>query len=408
MPDAGVATPDRGPVRTRRWRVRPTHAIGLLFVANGLTMPALWPRFPQVKDAVGADAATFGLALLGTGVGGILGSALAPLVVRWLGARRAALVSSVVLAATTILVGLAGSVVALFGAFAMMGVLDGVADITQNHLMFEAQRTSHRSLVSRMHALWSLGALAGTAGGTVAAALSVTVLTQTVGFVVLGFALVGAAVSGVSRLPSPGAPPERVAEPGAVRRPALRRRASRWGAVVVAALAVSAVEGVANEWSALTLRDGLGASAVLAGAGPTAFAGAMLVGRLVGDRLIDHFGLVATARLGAWTVGLGSGLGLLVAVVLDQPVVLVAGLVVAGVGAATLFPAMLAAGDRLNATGAGVAVGSSAARAGFLVVPVVVGTVGDLAGLPVGFALLPLAGLLAVVVLPRALRAPVA
>ncbi|MBW3567805.1 MAG: hypothetical protein KY410_07590 [Proteobacteria bacterium] len=55
----------------------------------------------------------------------------------------------------------------------------------------------------------------------------------------------------------------------------------------------------------------------------------MLAGRLAGDRLIDRLGLVPTARLGAWTVGAGSGLGLLVAVVLGQPVALVAGLVVA-------------------------------------------------------------------------------
>ncbi len=403
-----MTVPTGSPARAAPAGLRPTHAIGLLFVANGLTLSALWPRFPQVKDAVGAEAATFGLALLGTGVGGIVGSALAPLAVRWLGARRAAIVSAVVLAATTVLVGLAGSVPALFGAFAVMGLMDGVADITQNHLMFEAQRTSHRSLVSRMHALWSVGALAGTAGGTVAAALAVSVLTQIVAFAVVGVCLVGTAARGVSRLAPSRALPAPAADPSARPRPGARGRASRWGAVVVAALAVSAVEGVANEWSALTLRDGLGATAAMAGAGPTAFVGAMLAGRLAGDRIIDRLGLESTARLGAWVVGLGSGLGLAVAVVLDQPIVLVAGLVVAGVGAATLFPAMLAAGDRLDATGAGVAVGSSAARAGFLAVPVIVGTVGDVAGLPVGFALLPLAGLLAVVVLPRALRPPVA
>lgn len=400
-----MTAPPRGPLRGPSRLLRPTHAIGLLFVANGLTLPALWPRFPQVKDAVGAEATTFGLALLGTGVGGIVGSALAPLAVRGLGARRAATVSAVVLAAMTVLVALAGSVPALFGAFAMMGLMDGIADITQNHLMFEAQRTSHRSLVSRMHALWSVGALAGTAGGTLAAALAVSVLTQTVVFAVLGACLVGLAARGVSRL----TPTDHVASApgtdaitGVAPRP--RRRAARWASLVVAALAVAAIEGVANEWSALTLRDGLGASAAMAGAGPTAFAGAMLVGRLLGDRLIDRLGLESTARLGAWVVGLGSGLGLALAVALHQPVVLVVGLVVAGVGAATLFPTMLAAGDRLEASGAGVAVASSAARAGFLVVPVVVGAVGDLAGLPVGFALLPLAGVMAVIMLPVALR----
>lgn len=389
-------------------RVRPTHAIGLLFVANGLSLPALLPRFPQVKDAVGAADATFGLALVGTGVGGIVGSALAPVVVRWLGPRRAAVAFALALAAMTILVGLAGSVVALFGAFAMMGVSDGVADMTQNHLMFEAQRTVTRSLTSRMHALWSVGALVGAASGTVAAARDVSVVAQTAGLAVVALLLVGVAARGLRRL-GPVArdlPADDPVElpPGSGTRGRRRRWGATWGRVVVAAVAVAAIEGVANEWSALTLRDGLGATAALAGAGPTAFAGAMLAGRLLGDRMIDRLGVGAAARGGAVMVVVGAGLGLAGATLLDQPVWLVAGLGVAGVGAATLFPSMLAAGDRLDRSGTGVAVASSAARLGFLVVPVLVGSAADAWSLPVAFGLLPVAGLAAAVLLPWALR----
>jgi fucose permease len=160
---------------------------------------------------------------------------------------------------------------------------------------------------------------------------------------------------------------------------------------------------VGNEWSALTLRDGFGAGALVAGAGPTAFAGAMLVGRLVGDRVIDRIGIEAASRVSGALVAVGAGAGLVGAAALDLPVLLVAGLVAAGIGAAVLFPSMLAVGDRLDASGTGVAVAASASRVGFLAVPVVVGTIADAVGLPVAFGLMPLAGVAVALVLPRAL-----
>ncbi|MEX0836378.1 MAG: hypothetical protein WD010_09820, partial [Nitriliruptor sp.] len=77
-----------------------------------------------------------------------------------------------------------------------MGLTDGVADISQNALLFDAQRVGERSLASRMHAVWSTGALAGTALGTAAAAAGVSVLHQT-----LGLAALGAAVATIASRP---------------------------------------------------------------------------------------------------------------------------------------------------------------------------------------------------------------
>ena len=398
-------------------RLRRVHAIGLLFVANGLSVPPLLPRFPELKDGVGADAAAFGLALLGTGLGGILGSVLAPRIARWLGVRRAGVASAIVLACTTLLVATAGSVPALFAAFAAAGVLDGVADTSQNQLLFDAQRRSAASLTSRMHALWSVGALTGTAIGTVALGRGVGVVPQTLGVFVLALALVGTAgvalartaegpvavgAPGVAALPTATAPPVGAPPVGAWRR--ARGTGRRWGLVVVAAMGVAAVEGVANEWSALALRDGLGASATVAGAGPTVVAAAMLFGRVVGDRAIDRWGLEATARLGGVVVGVGCGIGLATATLWSAPALLLGGLVAAGLGAAVLFPGMLAAGDRQDPSGTGMAVASAAARAGFLTVPVVMGTVSSAVGVAAAFWLLPVAGVVVALALPRALR----
>lgn len=374
-------------------------AVALLFLANGLAMSWL-PRLPQVKDAIGADAGTLGLALLGTGVGGILGSLATPRIMGWVGPRRAAVGGAVVLAVALVLVGVVGAVSALFVVLAVMGLSDGIADIGQNHLMFEVQRTVTRSLTSRMHAVWSIGALVGTGAGTLAAALGIPVATQLVGVAVVAVLLVGAAVPTLRR-----AGP--VSLPRQPRRPHARRFRVRWSwaAVIVAGLSAAMIEGVANEWSALTLRDGLGTGAALAGAGPTVFAGAMLVGRVVGDRGIDAWGRAATARAGAWAVAAGSGCGLGAAVWTGQAGWLLVGLVVAGVGTATLFPSMLAAGDRLDGGGTGVAVASSSARVGFLVVPAVMGGLAELTSLTTAFLLLPLTGVVAAVALPRALGA---
>jgi fucose permease len=394
----------RGRLALRADRLRAPHAIGLLFVANGL-VPALWPRFPEVKDAVGADDALFGLALLGTGLGGVVGSALAPWVVRRLGARRAAADGALVLAVLPVLVGLAGSVPALFAAFALLGLGDGVADMAQNHLMFEVQRTTPRSLTSRMHALWSSGALAATAIGTLAAFVGVSVAAQSGVLAVVAWGLVGTGAWLLRRqhFGDRGATTAATTPVTAGPDATSGRRRTRWVGAVVAAVAVAAVEGVGNEWSALTLRDGFGAGALVAGAGPTAFAGAMLVGRLVGDRVIDRIGIEAASRVSGALVAVGAGAGLVGAAALDLPVLLVAGLVAAGIGAAVLFPSMLAVGDRLDASGTGVAVAASASRVGFLAVPVVVGTIADAVGLPVAFGLMPLAGVAVALVLPRAL-----
>lgn len=394
-------------------RLRPAHGVALLFLANGLSHPSLWPRFPEIRDAVGASDATFGLALLGTGVGGILGSILAPRLTRRLGTDRAATVSAIALALAMITVGIVPSVATLFAAFGLMGLVDGIADISQNALLFDVQRSGSRSLASRMHAVWSSGALAGTAIGTIAATARVSVLVQAAGLAVVATTLVLVGRAPVARLrttagtypevlPTAVAPdpvPGVEVDPPHPRRP----RARAWVLVAVAGVVVAAVEAVANEWSALTLRDGLGASLTLAGLGPTAYAGAMLAGRLFGDRGIDRFGARRMAQLGGGAVVLGGGLGLALASWLGVPALLVAGLVVAGVGTATLFPLMLAAGDGLDASGRGVAAASLGARAGFLVVPVSVGFLSDRAGPTLAFALLPVAGLLAAVVLPAAL-----
>lgn len=75
--------------------------------------------------------------------------------------------------------------------------------------------------------------------------------------------------------------------------------------LAVLALMVMLCEGAANDWSALHLRDVLGASTSTAAFAYGTFAAAMTVGRLLADRLVARFGSTAVLRHGAITAAVG-------------------------------------------------------------------------------------------------------
>ncbi|MET0190807.1 MAG: MFS transporter, partial [Pseudonocardia sediminis] len=118
--------------------------------------------------------------------------------------------------------------------------------------------------------------------------------------------------------------------------------------------------------------------------------GCQVVGRLLGDRMVDRFGQRAMARTGGVLVAGGMGLALAFPTVLGT----IAGFGVAGFGVATLVPGAMTAADELPglAPGTGLTLVTWLMRVGFLVSPPVVGIVADAVGLRVGLLVVPLAG----------------
>jgi MFS family permease len=165
------------------------------------------------------------------------------------------------------------------------------------------------------------------------------------------------------------------------------------------------VEDAGASWSALYLRDGLAAGAVTAGLGFVALQTAMTLGRLTGDRVVDRFGQRRVARAGGALIALGLGGALAVPSV---PSTLI-GFALAGLGVATLIPAVYAASDAVPGLphGVGLAVSNWLLRIGFLVSPLLIGLVADASSLRVALLTVVVAGI-GVLVLGRVLRASVA
>jgi hypothetical protein len=97
--------------------------------------------------------------------------------------------------------------------------------------------------------------------------------------------------------------------------------------------------------------------------------------------------------------------GLLAGALVDHPLAFAAGLVVAGVGAAGLFPLAFSSAATTPgvAPGAGAATVSLAARIGFLAEPLLIGTLAELVGLRWAFAAIAALALAVALAAPRVL-----
>jgi MFS family permease len=364
-------------------------AIAVVFVANGLAGPGFLSRLPERQADLGLSDSGLGLVLVGFALGALVASPFAGQLVGRLGSRSVALGATVLLASCLWLTGAAPSGAWLFAALTLVGAADAAMDIAMNANGAAYEDRTGRSLMHRLHAAWSLGALAAAGAAGVLAALDVPLTVHLAG---TGAVLVVVAVvtrdrlvpddaTRLARAPAPthGAG-DRALEPG---RP---RSRWRWPLLALGAATVggAVIEGAPTDWGAIQLeRYGVGEG--VAALGVAAFMGGMVAGRLGGDWLTDRLGGARVLRLGASLVAGGLAFGALV----GHPAAFLAGLVVAGVGAAGFFPLAFSAAARTPGVspGAAAATVSLAARLGFLAEPVLVGAVSELVGLRWAFGL---------------------
>jgi len=157
-------------------------------------------------------------------------------------------------------------------------------------------------------------------------------------------------------------------------------------------LCISLSEGVAFDWSAVYLRDTLGATAQVAALAFTCFSLTMMAMRFTGDVLIPRFG---ERRLLLFSAGL-TVVALLVIILALKPTMGIIGFLLLGAGVALGAPILFNAAARVPglAPGAGLATYATFSFVGFLAGPPVIGFVGEAYGFAIAFgAVALLAGL---------------
>jgi MFS family permease len=353
------------------------------FVAMGLVFGSFAAQLPVLKAQIGADDATFGLALLGSPVGLILTLWLAPLFDRRLAALSLP-VSAAFLGATMVLTGFTAAPVAFFVAMVLVGLSSGTLDIVSNARVADMEAAHRAPLMNANHGMFSVayalsavatGAARESGFGPVLVFAGVAVLVWLLAF---GMRIAPADESEVRTpgLPPPGMPGLAVLLCG--------------GIVLIAFF----VEAVVESWSALHVERTLEGGAAEGAFGPAILGLTMAAGRFSGQIAAGRFGDMAIITTGSVMACLGAGL----AAAAQSPWVAYLGFGLMGLGMSVVGPMALALVGRIvppSRRTAAVARVNVMGFGAFMLAPVVMGQISDAYGLRTAFAVVGAMALIA-------------
>lgn len=372
----------------------------LMFASNGALFASLLPWYPTLVKEWGLTDLQFGFIVAAMPLGSLVSSALPARIVSRRGPLFAAVGGTLVMAVLMVLIGRISGGIALAALLFGFGACDATADVGQNVAGTRVQDRLGRSIISRLHAFWSLGAASGGAIATWSAVagndfgLHLAVASA----VCLAMASFGAWLVGEGAAPLPE---EELDDAQGDHGTAPKWTALRSAFLAVLPLAAvatagTAVEDLGQNWGGLAAHELTGLAAASAGIAYAIFLSSQTLGRFLGDAFIDRFGRARVAGAGSGLIAVGGVLVLLGGAV-PVPSVLIGGFALAGFGCATLVPSAFAAAARVPGVsdGAGVTLVGWLMRMGFLVTSPAIGVAATGFGLQAALGLLVVLGLVA-------------
>jgi MFS family permease len=237
--------------------VTATSSLWLVFFVNGAVLSSWAPRIPAVAADLELTDGDLGIALFGVAAGSVPTLLLTARLLRRVSAKRTCQLSGVAFAAALPLIALATNLAQLTSALVVLGAASGALDVAMNTAGVHRERQiAPRRILARLHGGYSVGVLAGAAGGALAAALHAPVLVH---FTVVTVALLVLMAICCPRLPhSP-------ALDNTSQIDAVTPARAGFPSVLLLVVAVGALllEGTVTDWSALLVARDLGAGATV-------------------------------------------------------------------------------------------------------------------------------------------------
>ncbi|MDQ4491767.1 MFS transporter [Sinomonas sp. ASV486] len=369
-------------------------AIFIVFGTNGFIFASWAARIPSVTETLGLSTGQMGAVLLVGAIGSLVSLPLTGAVVDRIGLKATvrfggtmAVVAGAVIASGLLIqsVWVVTVGMVLFGS--------GVAfwDVAQNIGGADVEHRLGRTIMPKLHAAFSGGAVLGALVGAGLSAAGVALPLHLFGIMVVVVVIIAVVPRyflphDAGHAPEAGGSPDQLAgaatpvpEASGPKPNMLDAwRHPRTVLIGVVVLGATLTEGAGNDWISKGAVDGLGSSES-AGAGLFAvFVGAMTLARWFGGRVIDRIGRVAALRISMVSAAIGLTTYSLAGTYWLSAV----GAVLWGLGAALAFPmGMSAAADDPRKAAARVAVVSTIGYIAFLAGPPFLGFLGDQLGL---------------------------
>ncbi|HEU4471193.1 MAG TPA: MFS transporter [Flavisolibacter sp.] len=366
------------PVQRRRMRL----ITAGFFSLSGLIAASWSSRIPDVQQKLGLDDAAWGTVLVSLPIGLVTGILLSGWLVERYGANRIMPVSCIICALLLCLLALAPSRPALMLVLFFVGLARTILNISINTRSVEVQQLYDRPIVSVFHGIWSIACLAAAGIGQVMIILHW--LPATHFFVVAAFCIAAAILLGNRSGGKASATGEK--------RPFLVKPDAYLLKLGLVAFCALLTESAMFDWSISYFEKLVKADKSLVTAGLSSFIVTMSLGRLGGDWLIKRYGelnlLVANGMLMC--------LGLLLAAAFPFVLPAALGFMLAGLGDSIIIPiayTMAARSKRMKPSYA-IACVSLLGTSGFIISPLIMGSLSEVLGMRWAFAFVGMAAIL--------------
>jgi MFS family permease len=364
-------------------------ATALAFFLNGFGQGTFISRIPDLKHQLGISNSVLGGALF-LGAAGVLSSLqLSGWLCAKYGSGPVTRILNFTLVLTLPLIALNINLVAFCIALYLNGFIYAAQDIAMNAHGSTLEVNSTKRIMSRLHALWSIGALTGGAIGGIATQLKTSPLTHFTSIVTITLLI---SIFLRNRYLK-----------GEIDKHALEHREKHKRPRIFFILGLLGLcgaigEGAASDWGGILIRDTFNASGFLIALPYVLFCTTMVTGRLSGDYLAHKFGTRNLITFTGLIAGFGLALGLLIG---GQVGVLIAWFIL-GAGISVNIPMMFSSAGTIAdkefkniiSGGEAIAIVSGITYFGFVFGPPMMGAISDQIGLrwammiPAGLAIL--------------------
>ena len=377
------------------------------FAIMGVASMGWVARIPEIKDANGLSNAQFGLVLLASSLGSIVGAQLTGRLVHTFGSRKVLSVSSILLPAGLCAIGFSTEPIVLACALFLMGFGYSGTDVSLNTQAVAIEKILNARSMSSFHAMWSVGAFITTVlGGSIARVVSPQInLSAVAALCVLAFTLC------VYRLLPSDLDGHKGDDETTAKIPLFGKSVTSLWFIGFGLLAALIAEGSASDWGALLLRDDMGIGKGVNASAYASFALAMITARFLGDRALDYFGPARLVRMcgyfgaGGWAASIAIAVPLSDSHPLIALIIINIGFVIAGLAIGPMFPAFILAASAIP----GIAPSVSSARAfviglsGFFIGPSIIGFLAEGTSVSIAMAF-PILSLLVAGLLSRVIK----
>ena len=356
--------------------------VAIFFFVSGFGYYTWASRIPTIQQELHLNEAQLGAVLFALPVGLMATLPLTGMLLSRFDSRRIMMIGAVSFNLMLCAIGFATRSWQLALALVFFGSSRNLMNISANAQSIGVQSLFERPVIARFHGVWSLAGFGAAALGSLMVSFTVAPAGHFLG--------VGLVLTACCWYAYPGSLPQQPAP--RERRPWFAlpdKTLAKYGLISFASMAC---EGTMIDWTGIYLQKAVHASRELATLGFTIYMIAMTLGRLAGDRITNRHGIRTTLT---WSGGL-IALGLLVAVFLPYAPTAIFGFILTGFGVSCVIPMVFSMAGRSEgmSSGSAIAAVSTVGYLGFLIVPPLVGSVAQLAGLRSAYAMMAAFGIL--------------